>query len=250
MSRVCVCTPTRNRGWTQAFSEACMRTQTLKPDHWIVLDNTQGEGGWTTSELVTLHTHTEPLTIAQMRNKCLELALKTGCEFIVFWDDDDYYPPMRIQTGVEALEARTSADIAGSSFMYMMQTELNVLMSVGPYQDRHATAATWTLRRRYALNNTFDERKTFGEEASFTHDWKAKLIQVNAQQTIVVMGHKGNTVSKTDVFWNPDKYLAKVVNNINGKQAFRSRWNLTPELWDLWKTTFSVGELHSLHDSV
>lgn len=245
---VCVCTPTRTRGWTQAFSEACMRAQTMKPDHWIVLDNTPGEGGWVASELVTLHTHAEPLTIAQMRNKCLELAFETGCEFIVFWDDDDYYPPKRIQIGVEALQAKPSADIAGSSLMYVMLTDLNVLMTVGPYQDKHATAGTWTLRRRYALNNTFDATRTFGEEASFTHNWRANLIQVNAEQTIVVMGHKGNTVSKTQLFWDPEKYLAKVVNNINGKQAFRSRWGLTPALWDLWRTTFSVGESHLPRD--
>jgi glycosyltransferase involved in cell wall biosynthesis len=219
-----------------------MRRQTVKPDRWIVLDNTQGQDGWTPSELTTLHRHLEPLTIAVMRNKCLELALETGCEFIVFWDDDDYYPPERIQTGVEALQAKPMADIAGSSFMYMMLTELNALMSVGPYQGKHATAATWTMRRRYALNNRFDPSRTFGEEASFTHGWNANLIQVDAEKTIVVMGHRGNTVSKTDVFWNPERYLAKVVNNINGKQAFRSRWGLTPELWGLWRTTFSVEE--------
>jgi glycosyltransferase involved in cell wall biosynthesis len=216
----------------------------MKPDHWIVLDNTQGDGGWKASDLVTLHTHAEPLTIAQMRNKCLELALETKCEFIVFWDDDDYYPPKRIQIGVEALQAKPLADIAGSSFMYMMLTELNALMSVGPYQDKHATAATWTMRRRYAISNTFDVTRTFGEEHSFTHGWNANLIQVDAVNTIVVMGHKGNTVSKTQVFWEPEKFLAKVVNNINGKQAFRSRWGLTPEVWDLWRTTFSVEESH------
>jgi len=219
-----------------------MRAQTLKPDRWIVLDNTQGQDGWTPSELSTLHRHSEPLTIAEMRNKCLELALETECEFIVFWDDDDYYPPTRIQVGVDALKAKPMADIAGCSFMYMMLTELNVLMSVGPYHDKHATAGTWTMRRRYALNNRFDPSRTFGEEASFTHGWNANLIQVDAEKTIVVMGHRGNTVSKTDVFWNPERYLAKVVNNINGKQAFRSRWGLTPELWGLWRTTFSVEE--------
>ena len=241
---ICVCTPTRDRGWTQAFSEACMRAQTMKPDRWIVLDNTQGQGGWAPSEMNTLHRYPEQLTIAEMRNKCLELALETGCEFIVFWDDDDYYPPTRIQVGVDALTAKPMADIAGCSFMYMMLTELNALMSVGPYQDKHATAATWTMRRRYALNNRFDPSRTFGEEASFTHGWNANLIQVDSEKTIVVMGHRGNTVSKTDVFWNPERYLAKVVNNINGKQAFRSRWTLTPELWGLWRTTFSVGESH------
>jgi len=247
---ICVCTPTRDRGWTQAFSEACMRRQTVKPDRWIVVDNTQGKGGWTPSELSTLHRHPEPLTTAEMRNRCVELAIETGCEFIVFWDDDDYYPPERIQTGVEALQAKPMADIAGCSFMYMMLTELNALMSVGPYHDKHATAGTWTMRRRYALNNRFDPSRTFGEEAFFTHGWNANLIQVDAEKTIVVMGHRCNTVSKTDVFWHPNKYLAKVVNNINGKQAFRSRWTLPQGLWDLWKTTFAVEESHLPRDFV
>jgi glycosyltransferase involved in cell wall biosynthesis len=186
-----------------------MRAQTLKPDHWIVLDNTQGEGGWNLSELFTLHTHAEPLTIAQMRNKCLELALDLGCEFIVFWDDDDYYPPMRIQVGVEALKAGSPLQISpGTSFMYMMLTELNALMSVGPYHDKHRSSGRADTARQRSGNDPFDDR-TFGEEASFPHDWAAALIQVDPMDTIAVMGREANAGWQPDVFWQPRPLLGQ-----------------------------------------
>ena len=246
---IVACTPTRNRGWTQSFSESCMRAQTLQPDHWIVLDNSDTpEKGWTTSAALTVKRVDGTRTIAWMRNHILDMALELGAEFIVFWDDDDYYPPQRLRVGVEALKANPKAEIAGASMMYILLTQENCLMSVGPYGDTHGTAATYTIRRSYAATHRFDVTKTFGEEASFTRGWKAKMIQLPAEDTIVVMGHKWNTVSKSDIFWHPTKYLAKVVNNINGKQAWRSRWTLPQGLWDLWKTTFAVEESHLPQD--
>ena len=226
-----------------------MRTQTLQPDHWVVLDNSDTPAqGWVTSAAVTVKRIEGTQTIAWMRNHMLEMALELGADFIVFWDDDDYYPPQRIRVSVDALKANPKAEIAGSSMMYILLTEQNCLMSVGPYAEKHGTAATFTIRRAYAETHRFDVTRTFGEESSFTREWKAKLIQIPAEDTIVVMGHRGNTVSKSDIFWNPNKYLGKVVNNINGKQAWRSRWRLSQELWDLWKTTFAVVESHLLQD--
>jgi len=248
---IVVCTPTRNRGWTQSFSEACMRTQSLQPDHWIVLDNSDTpEKGWVTSDALTVKRVGGTQTIAWMRNHILDMAIEMGADFIVFWDDDDYYPPQRIRTGVEALCKNPKAEIACASMMYVLLTQENCMMTVGPYAESHGTAATYTIRRGYAATHRFDVNRTFGEEASFTRGWEAKMIQLPAEDTIVVMGHKWNTVSKSDMFWNPDKYLAKVVNNINGKQAWRSRWRLSQELWDLWRTTFSVVESHLPQDFV
>jgi len=228
-----------------------MRSQTLQPDHWIVLDNSDTpHHGWTTSSALTVERVDGQRTIAWMRNYILDKAIELGADFIVFWDDDDYYPPQRIRVSVDALKANPKAEIATSSMMYMMLTQENCLMSVGPYADTHGTAATYTIRRDYASTHRFDVTKKFGEEFSFTRGWKAKMVQVPPEDTIVVMGHKGNTVSKSDVFWNPDKYLGRVVNNINGKQAWRSRWCLPQAQWDLWKTTFSVVEPHLPRDFV
>lgn len=218
-----------------------MDTQRQQPDAWIVLDNSDDPSqDWSVAQdhpLVIYHRVDEKQPIGALRNQCLALALAEGADYILFWDDDDYYPPTRISSGMQALETHPDADIAGSSLMYILLTKENVLMTTGPFHDRHATAATWTLRRRCAETHRFDASKTRGEEVTFTNQWQVPVTQVSPEETIVVMGHARNTVDKSDLFKRPHMYLAKTVNADNGKQAFRSRW---PVPWDLWKSTFSV----------
>ena len=218
-----------------------MNHQILKPDVWVVVDNsTTPADDWAPAKDDPRVSYTriyEPMTIAALRNVCLEKALELGADYIVFWDDDDYYPPTRISTGVNALESNPEADLAASSKMFILLTQENVLMQVGPYGEYHGTAATYTIRRRYAEANRFDPAKTRGEELSFTKEWKAKLIQVPAEETIVVMGHAKNTVNKSEVYENPTKFNAKSLNEANGKMIFRMRW---PVQWDLFRSTFSV----------
>lgn len=216
-----------------------MDAQLQKPDIWIVLDNsTSSSEDWSVSTqcpFVSYQHIEEPKPIGWLRNKCLELALESGADYIVFWDDDDYYPPTRISSGVSALESNPSADISGSSKMYLLLTKENVLMTTGPFHDKHATAATWTIRRRYAENNQFDSTKQKGEEVTFTKDWKATMVQVPSEQVIVVMGHSRNTVDKSDLLARPQVYNAAIVNRDNGKMVVRSKW---PIPWTLFRNTF------------
>ena len=239
--KIAVCTPTKNRRWAWEFSRSCMNSQIRQPDLWIVIDNsTHPDDDWCPAKEHPLVSYTrihEPMTIAALRNLCLDEALNAGADYIVFWDDDDYYPPTRISSGIQALEANPDADIAASSHMYMLLTQENVFMEVGPYGDRHGTAATFTIRRRYAEIHRFDPSKTRGEEPTFTKDWTAKMVQVPAEQTIVVMGHAKNTVNKSEVYELPKKYNGNMINNVNGKMIFRMRW---PVQWDLFRRTFSV----------
>ena len=233
---VAVCTPTRNRGWAQSFSRACMDAQDYPSDRiqWIVLDNSdRPEDGW---DNPTARVDGQR-TVAWMRNKCLELALQTKCDYIVFWDDDDYYPPKRISSGVTALESDFTKAIAASSKMFLLLTKENVMTTTGPFHDTHGTAATFTIRRSYAERYKFDASKTKGEEVSFTNGWTAPMIHVSAEDTIVVMGHSRNTVDKSDLLRRPTMYSAKIINDANGKQWMRSRW---PVPWDLYLATFSV----------
>ena len=237
--KVIACTPTKNRRWAWEFSKECMLSQKLKPDLWIVVDNsTRPADDWVISkELSFVHYHRvfEEKPIGWLRNRCLELALQNGADYIIFWDDDDYYPPTRISSGVEALEADPTLDMTGSSKMYLLLTRENVLMTTGPFNDTHATAATHTIRRSYAEATRFDPEKARGEEITFTKGWTAKLKQVPPEDTIVVMGHTRNTVDKSQLLARPQMFNAKILNDINGKMAFRARW---PVAWDLWKRTF------------
>lgn len=237
--KVVACTPTKNRRWAWEFSKGCMLSQRLKPDVWVVVDNSSCPvDDWSVAKdipwVVYERVHGEK-PIGWLRNRCIEVALEQGADYLVFWDDDDYYPPTRISSGVSALEANPELDMTGSSKMYLLLTRENVLMTTGPFHETHATAATHTIRRRYAEAHRFDPEKTRGEEITFTKNWTAKLQQIPPEETIVVMGHTRNTVDKSQLLRRPQLFNATIVNDINGKMAFRSRW---PVQWDLWKRTF------------
>ena len=226
-----------------------MLMQKQKPDRWIVLDNSTCPAyDWSVAKdmpLVDYHRVFGTHTIGQLRNMCIEKALALGADYIVFWDDDDYYPPERISAGIEALQANPDADIAASSHMYVLLTKENVLMEVGPFGPTHGTAATYTIRRRYVETNKFPN-KARGEEHEFTKQWTAKMVQVPAEKTIVVMGHSRNTVNKSDIYKSPQLFSAKVLNEINGKMAVRVQW---PVPWDLFRSTFVDGEYVRLQES-
>lgn len=240
MSKIVVCTPTKNRRWSWLFSKTCLGMQIRQPDLWIVVDNSSVPAyDWSVAKdhpLVLYDRVYGVATVGALRNRCLELALENGADYIVFWDDDDYYPPTRISSGVAALETQPSADISASSKMFVLLTRENVFMSVGPYGDTHGTAATYTIRRRYAETHRFPDKRK-GEELEFTNHWTAALVQVPAEESIVVMGHRHNTVNKSDLLARPQVYLATVLNADNGKMMVRCRWPLP---WEVFRATFSV----------
>ena len=217
-----------------------MDMQRRKPDLWIIVDNSNTSAyDWSVARDrtgVLYHRVYGTHTIGALRNICLKLALEQGADYIVFWDDDDYYPPTRISSGVEALEKNPDKDIAGSSMMYLLLTRENVLMTTGPFGDHHATAATYTIRRTYAETHQFPD-KARGEEYEFTGQWTAKMLQVAPEDTIVVMGHGHNTVDKSDLLLRPHIYNAKILNRDNGKMMVRTRW---PVPWDTFRATFSA----------
>jgi len=219
-----------------------MKAQTRQPDLWVVVDNSSDPndtwiGIGKDHPRVLYDRVDEPHTIGWMRNRCVDLALKAGAEYLVFWDDDDYYPPRRIEDAIAALEANPAAELAGSSKMYLLVVPENTLMTVGPYGPNHSTAATMVVRRRYAEANRFNPEKEKGEELSFTNGWKAPIVQVNMDTAIVAIGHTRNTVNKSQVVHKPRVFAAESLNDVNGKQVFRMRW---PVQWDLFRRTFSV----------
>lgn len=213
--------------------------QIRKPDLWIILDNSSAPAeDWSPAKDrsgVLYERVYEPRPIGWMRNRCLELALEQGADYIVFWDDDDYYPPARISVGVQALEDNPDADISGTSKMFLLLTQENIFLETGPFGETHATAATWTIRRRYAERHRFVETKVRGEELEFTENWNANMVHVPPEQCIVVLGHGRNTVNKSVLLESPDMFKAKIINRDNGKMMVRARW---PVPWELFRTTF------------
>lgn len=241
--KVIVCTPTYNRRWAYAFSRDCLNKQIEKDWIWIVVDNSDDqEKDWSFVQGDPRIDYTKiegKQPIGWLRNKCIEIASKYTFDYLVFWDDDDYYPPTRISSGIYALEKNSNAEISGSSRMYLLLSRENVMMITGPFQQNHSTAATWTIRKRYLEKHRFVDSKGRGEEFEFTREWTTPMAQVPSEECIVVMGHSHNTVNKSMILESPQSYRADILNADNGRMMFRSRW---PVDWSLWKSTFMKNE--------
>lgn len=227
-----------------------MLMQSRQPDLWIVVDNSTSPAyDWSMAKdnpLVQYHRIYETKSIGELRNTCMDLALQAGADYIVFWDDDDYYPPERIATGVQTLEETPDADLAASSKMFVLLTKENVFMEVGPFGPKHGTAATYTIRRRYAETHRFLD-KSRGEEYDFTNGWTAELVQLPPEKTIIVMGHSRNTVNKSDIYKTPQVFHGRILNDVNGKMVVRTRW---PIPWGLFLSTFVDGAYAQLRESI
>jgi glycosyltransferase involved in cell wall biosynthesis len=246
---VVVCTPTYNRGFTVDFSAMVMMRQTYKNIHWIVIDNSSDEEqSW--SKIKTKKDEIPPLTyirildkkpIGEMRNICLKEAKKLNPKYIAFWDDDDYYPPQRIQKSVEALEAESQYDIVGCEIMPVFIAKDNVMVEVGPYGANHATASVWVFRTSITDNRKFFDGDDKSEEGNFTRDWTLSMKMIPHKDAILVIGHSRNTVSKEMIAENPKKFAGKFTETANGKNIVRFQWFQDRKLWDCFCKTFALG---------
>lgn len=246
---VVVCTPTYNRGFTVDFSAMVMMRQTYKNIHWIVIDNSSDEEqSW--SKIKTKIDEIPPLTyirihdkkpIGEMRNICLKEAKKLNPKYIAFWDDDDYYPPQRIQKSVEALEAESQYDIVGCEIMPVFIAKDNVMVEVGPYGANHATASVWVFRTSITDNRNFFDGDVKSEEGNFTRDWTLSMKMIPHKDAILVIGHSRNTVSKEMIAENPKKFAGKFTETANAKNIVRFQWFQDRKLWDCFCKTFALG---------
>lgn len=242
---VVVCTPTYNRRFSLGFSSMCMRKQTYKNIHWIIVDNSGDEElSWNPIQEignlppVTYMRIHEKKPIGHLRNVCLEAALKLNPKYIAFWDDDDFYVPQRIEKSVEALEKDPSYDIVGCAVLPVFLSQENVMMETGPYGQNHSTAATYLFRASIATNRRFIDNAEKAEEGSFTRDWTLPMVMLPAKDTLLVIGHRYNTVNKSQMLKNPASFAARIVNDSNAKNIVRFQWIRDRELWDCFCKTF------------
>ena len=58
---------------------------------------------------------------------------KTKGEFLVYMDDDDYYPPERVEHAVDVLQKNPRALCAGSSELYVYFKHIDQMYQSGPF---------------------------------------------------------------------------------------------------------------------
>jgi glycosyltransferase involved in cell wall biosynthesis len=119
-------------------------------------------------------------------------------DITVVMDDDDYYPPQRVEHAVDKL-SKTKAEIAGCSAMYIYDYFLEGLYKFNEFGPNHSTNNCMAWKKEYLKKNKHDSDKDSAEESSFTFNFKEPMVQLDPEKTIVVSSHDGNTYNKREI---------------------------------------------------
>jgi glycosyltransferase involved in cell wall biosynthesis len=195
---VSVCTPTFNRRPFINNMIKCYENQTYPKSRmeWIIVD----DGTDPIKDIIDNHTN---LNIKYFQEKKMNLGEKrnymhTKCKgsIIVYMDDDDYYPPERVEHAVEMLKSNKKALCAGSSEIYVYFKDLNKMLQCGPYGETHATAGTFAFRKELLDITSYEDHAALAEERHFLKGYTIPFVQLNPLKTILVFSHLHNTFDK------------------------------------------------------
>ena len=209
---VSICTPTFNR---RPFIETmfkCFKNQTYPKYRmeWIIVDDGTDpiQDLIESSGIVQIKYTRVPnkMTLGAKRNYMHSL---TKGSYIVYMDDDDYYPPERVAHAVETLMKNPAALCAGSTELYIYFTHIKKMMQCGPYVPNHSTAGTFAFRKELLEQTKYEDNAALAEEKAFLKNYTIPFVQLDPMKTILVFSHEHNTFDKRKLLENPHPQFFK-----------------------------------------
>ena len=204
---VSICTPTFNRRPFISSMFQCFQNQTYPKDRmeWIIVDDGTDkiEDLIQTSNIPQIQYFKvdKKMTLGAKRNM---IHSKTKGSILVYMDDDDYYPPERVQHAVETLQKNPSALCVGSSEIYVYFKHISTMYKGGPYGPNHATAGTFAFRRELLDQTKFNDTACLAEEREFLKQYTIPFAQLDPLKTILVFSHVQNTFDKKILLETPN----------------------------------------------
>ena len=161
---------------------------------WIILDDgeTKVESLFLNSGLPNIR-YESLSTKLPMGAKLNLLKSKANGEILVVMDDDDYYPPERIQTVIDAFDQHPRKKVAGCSKVYVYYTHLNEIYSTGPYHNKHALNCTLAWKSSYNTTHSYDDEEICAVESLFLENFTTPMIQMDTEKTILHIIHSTNS---------------------------------------------------------
>lgn len=120
-------------------------------------------------------------------------------DITVCMDDDDYYPPNRVEHAVSKLYGSPYL-IAGCSAHLMYDYDLNLLVQMKQFDSSHSINSCMAWKKEYLDTNLHDPLKEFGEEQSFTKNYTNPMVQLDPFSTVILSSHSHNTYGKKKFF--------------------------------------------------
>jgi glycosyltransferase involved in cell wall biosynthesis len=205
---VSVCTPTFNR---RPFIENminCYKNQTYPRSkmEWIIID----DGTDKIKDIIDKHPDlnikyfaVEKMHLGKKRNF---MHTKTEGSILVYMDDDDYYPPDRVEHAVKKLTDDKRALCAGSSEIYVYFKEEKKMIQCGPYGENHATAGTFAFKRRLLDITSYEDNAALAEERHFLKEYTIPFVQLDPLKSILVFSHNHNTFNKREMLKSENEH--------------------------------------------
>ena len=196
---VSICTPTFNRRPFLTTAISCFLNQTYPRDRmeWIIVDdgtdNVEDVFKAANIPQIKYFRVDTKMTLGAKRNFTHS---KCSGSYIVYMDDDDYYPPERVSHAIETLQKNPSALCAGSSEIYIYFKHLHKMFQGGPYGPNHATAGTFAFRKELLNITKYNENASLAEEREFLKNYTIPFVQLDPLKTILVFSHIQNTFDK------------------------------------------------------
>ena len=196
--------PTYNRRQYIPQALRCFQKQTYTNKELLIVDDSEQaiDDCIPTDERVRYLRLEKKLTIGAKRNIACENARG---EFIVHFDDDDWYPTHRISEQIQALQ-QSGADVCGSSRIYFQEASTNKA-----WEYRYENNSSWVAGSTLVYRKSFWQRHRFqdiqvGEDARFVwNETKASLKDLANPSLCVASVHPHNTSKKNTAgsFWHP-----------------------------------------------
>jgi glycosyltransferase involved in cell wall biosynthesis len=208
---VSICTPTFNRRPFYDMIIKCFLSQTYPREkmEWIIIDDGTDKIEDLVKNIpqVKYFKYDTKMTLGKKRNLMHE---KSSGQYIIYMDDDDFYPPDRVQHAVDTLKKNPSYLIAGSSEMYIYFKHVNKMYQFGPYGPNHSTAATFAFRRELLTQTSFEDNAALAEEKHFLKGYTIPMIQLDSLKTILVFSHIHNSFDKKELLNQPENQYMKI----------------------------------------
>lgn len=119
-------------------------------------------------------------------------------DIIVCLDDDDYYPPERVENAVTTLLG-SKCLIGGVSDVYLYDFFMDRLFKFKGFMEYHSTNNCMAYKKEYLLNHKHDPLIEVGEERSFTYEFTTPLVKLNSRKCIIAISHNFNTFNKREL---------------------------------------------------
>jgi len=210
---VSICTPTYNR---RQFIPALIenfknQTYPMELMEWIVVDDGTDPVGDLFKDVpnVKYFFQEEKMKLGRKRNYMHE---KAKGDIIVYMDDDDYYPPDRVNHAVNRLRSKPGALCAGSSTLYIYFKHIQIIYQFGPYGPQHSTAGTFAFKKELLKQTSYDDEAEIAEEKQFLKNYSIPFVQLNPMKTILCFAHDHNTFDKRRLLINPHPDYVRKTN--------------------------------------